>query len=154
VDDHPVVLQERVQPLAVRPRPGDARRERVGREGHEHAEEEDDRHQRRDDVRLKLEVALAEPLHARADVGAEEKEPPEQRPVLPAPEGGEQVLERHRAVRVVRDVADAEVVRDEGVGEAEHRDADEGDRAVGAEAGGLERPRAPFAPAARETANV
>ena len=53
---------------------------------------------------------------------------------------------RHRAVGVVRDVADAEVVGDERVGEAEHRDGDERDRAVCAEARGLERAQAPVAP--------
>ena len=121
VDDHPVVLEQRVEALAVGARAGDARRERVRREGHEHAEEEDDRHQRRDDVRLKLEVPLAEPLDARADVDAEEEQPPEERAVLPAPQRGEEVVQRHRPVGVVGDVADAEVVGDERVGEAERR---------------------------------
>ena len=59
VDDHPVVLEERVEALAVGARAGHVRRERIGRERHQNAEEEDDRHERRDDVRLKLEVALA-----------------------------------------------------------------------------------------------
>ena len=40
-----------------------------------------------------------------------------------------------------RDVAEAEVVRDEGVRQAEDRDADEGNRAVRAEASRLERAR-------------
>ena len=68
VDDHVEVLEQRVQPLAVGARAGDARRERVRGEHHQDAEEEHDRHQRRDDVRLELEVVALQPEHADADV--------------------------------------------------------------------------------------
>ena len=146
VDDHPVVLQERVQPFAVRARAGDAGRERVRRERHQHAEEEDDSHQRRDHVRLELEVLLPEREDADADVATEEEEPPQERSVLPAPKRGEQVRERHRAVGVMRHVAEPEVVAHECVREAEDGGGDEGHRPVRPEPGGLQRARAPRCP--------
>ncbi len=52
VDDHPVVLQQRVQALAVGPRTGDVGLERVGAEEHQHRKKTDDHHQRGDHERL------------------------------------------------------------------------------------------------------
>ena len=79
-----------------------------------------------------------EPPDARADVHAEEEEPPEERAVLPAPERGEQVKRSSSSDRSSGDVPDAEIVGDERVGEAQDGEPDEGHRAVGAEARGLE----------------
>ncbi len=146
MDHHPVVLERGVQAVAVGAGPRDVRREGVRGEGHQDAEEEDDRHERGDDVRLELEIPFAEPLHADADVRAEEEQPPEQRPVLPAPEGSEEVVHRHRPIRVVGDVPDTKVVGHERVGEAHDGGADEGHGSVRTESRRLERTRATVRP--------
>ena len=141
MDRHPVVLKQRVHPQAVGPGAGEALGERVRREGHHHAEEQGDDHQGGQNVGLKLEVAPVEPPHADADVPAEEKEPPQDRTVLASPQGGEEVHRRHGPVGVRRDVPEAEVVRDEGVCQAQDGDADEAHGPVGTKAGGLQRSR-------------
>ena len=145
VDDHPVVLEERVQPLAVGARARDAGRERVRREGHEHAEEEDDRHQRRDDVRLKLEVASCRasgrttPMYTLRRNSHQRSEPS-----CPPQSAVNRYVERHRRGPSSgrrsgcgsRGVTNAYARQRTAV-------ADERDRSVRAEPRGLERSRAP-----------
>jgi hypothetical protein len=141
MDDHPVVLEQRVEPLTVGACAGDARFERIRREQHEHAEEADDAHQRRDHVRLERPVAPLEPGDASRGVSGQQEQPPQERSVLSTPERGEQVARRHRAVAVTRHVTNPEVVRDERVGEQHHREQRERGGRVGAHARGLKQAR-------------
>ena len=139
VDDHPVVLEQRIQALAVRAGARDAGLEGIGREQHQHREEAEDHHQGGDDVRLQLAIAALQPRDAGGDVAGEQERPPQDRSVLPAPQRREQVRGRHLPVAVVSDVADAKVVRHEGVRQQQYGEQHQTCRRVSTEARGLQQ---------------
>ena len=55
-------------------------------------------------------------------VRGQDEQPEQQRPFLPAPEGGQLVRRRQRPARVLRDVAEREVVAEEAGGEDDRGD--------------------------------
>ena len=69
MDHHPVVLEQGVETLTVRRRPGRHGRKRIGAKEHEHAEEQQDAHQGRDDIGLQRPHTIpeADDAHGRVD---------------------------------------------------------------------------------------
>ncbi len=142
MDRHPVVLQERIEALAVRGRLGNVGRERVLVHDHQVEKEHLHHRDRRDDVGDQLAVPF--PIHVdRARSEDRQQEHPEHdRAVEPAPVGRDLVEQRLHAVRVVRDVLDREVVGEKGVDH--HRRGDGHERRGEVEGAGAaldERPR-------------
>ncbi len=86
MDGHPVVLEERIETLAVAGSRSDVRREGIGREEHQDQEEDQNAHQSGEDPRLKLGVPASQPPSRKEGVAREQERPPEQRPVLTAPQ--------------------------------------------------------------------
>ena len=115
VADHVRVLQARVEPEPVRRRRD--RRERARDRGQQPRERENEtaQHGRHPEH----EVGCPAPVDpdGKRRVRGQDEQPEEQRPFLPAPEGGELVGRRQRLARVLLDVAEREVVAEEAGGE-------------------------------------
>ena len=115
MNHHPVVLEQRVEPLAVCRHVRQERRERVLVDHHQIQEEHLNGRDGGDDVRDQLAVALSiHPDRTRSE-DREQKHPEHDRAVEPAPVRRDLVEERLDAVRVVRDVADGKIVGQERV---------------------------------------
>ncbi len=122
VDRHVVVLQQRVQALAIRVRRREERRERVVVDHHQEEEEHLHDGDRGDDPGNQQPVALAIHVHRHAAERREQRDPEHDRAVEPAPVRRELVEERLRGVRVVLNVSNGEVAGDEGVHHDRRRD--------------------------------
>ncbi len=144
VDRHVEVLEQRVQPLAVRGCLRQVGRERVVVHDHQEDEEHLDGRDHRDDVGNQLAMPLAVGVDGDRPEDPEQEHPEHDRAVEPAPVRGDLVGQRLRGVRVALHVLDRVVVGDEGVDHHRRRDRHQrGDQIERADAAFDQAPRSP-----------
>ncbi len=122
------VLEERVQPVAVREPVGEGHA-LEGRRLEVHEEQEEGRVREHRDTHPGHERAVlcaVEPDRDRG-VGRQHPAPEQERSRLPAPRGAEPIVERHRPRRMRGDIGQGEVVVRQGPEERQHRDRRRGE---------------------------
>ena len=120
VDDHVEVLQQRVQPVAVRRHLRQVRVERVVVDDHEEQKEHLHPADHRDDVGNQLAMAVAIHVHGQAAEARQQEHPEHDRAVEPAPVGRDLEEQRLERIGIARHVPDGEIVGDEGM-DHQHR---------------------------------
>ena len=126
MDHHQGVLQQRIQPLAVEGRLGQLVEGVFGED--ENGQEQDRRgHEGGNDVRHQFPVAVQVLRHGDGAVQGQNPQPQQHGSLLPAPQGGNEVKERHGEVGNTGDVLNAEIVGQDGKKQRKHRDGNQGE---------------------------